>query len=260
MRAGIFQGACAGLTPNERLDGLRAAIDGQQLELVVCPELFMSGYNVGGDLHGLAEPSDGPFAQDVATLARTTGTAIVYGYPERDGDNVYNSAACFGVAGKMLANHRKTLLPPGFEPDTFQPGDRPTMFNLDGTRCAILICYEAEYPEAVRAAAEAGAQVIVVPTALVDKWGSVAFQMMPTRAFENGVWLLYANHGGTENNSHYLGASCIATPDGKDAARAGDGEELISADLDMDRVTAMQDRLPYLRDVRRLRTILSNLS
>ena len=160
----------------------------------------------------------------------------------------------------MLANHRKTLLPPGFEPRLLHdPGDKPTLFDLDGIRCAILICYEAEYPESVRArAAEAGAQV----DHRTDRpgrgnWPTVAWQMMPTRAFENGVWLLYANHAGTENSSNYLGASCIVAPDGTDGARAGSGEELICADLDMTSVTAMQARLPYLRDVKRLRATLN---
>lgn len=255
MRTGIFQDESAGLAPAERLERLRAIIDGVGLDLVVCPELFMSGYDVGDDLHKLAEPCGGPFAGCIAQLAQRSGTAIVYGYPERDGDKVFNAAACMASSGDVIANHRKTLLPPGFEPDYFRAGDSPTLFDLDGIRCAILICYEAEYPEGVRAAAEAGAQVVIVPTALVDNWDSVAFQMMPTRAFENGIWLVYANHAGTENNSSYLGASCIIAPDGKDAARAGGGEELICADLDMNAVTAMQARLPYLKDVKRLRTM-----
>lgn len=258
MRAGIFQGACAGLTPQERIERLSGAIKGKALDLVVCPELFASGYNVGEVLHDLAEPCGGPIAAGMGEIARAHGTAIVYGYPERDGDAVYNAAAVIDATGELVANHRKTLLPPGFEPDTFAPGDTMTHFSLGDVRCCLLICYEAEYPEAVRAAAEAGAQVVIAPTALVEQWQSVAMQLMPTRAFENGVWLLYANHAGVENGAHYLGASCIAAPDGSDAARAGRDEELIVADLDMERVAQMQARLPYLRDVRALRTVINS--
>ncbi len=256
MRAGIFQCAGGGLTPLERLERLAAALEREPADLVVCPELFMSGYDVGDTLTDLAEPCGGEFAERVAKLARARNTAIVYGYPERDGERVYNAAACFDAAGRLIANHRKTLLPPGMEARYFVPGDRFSLFDLGGLRCAILICYEAEFPEAVRAAAEAGAKIVLVPTALVEQWGSVAFQMMPTRAFENGVWLLYANHAGTENGACYLGASCIVTPLGKDAARAGAGEELIRADLDLELVAAAQARLPYLKELGQLQNIL----
>lgn len=253
MRAGVFQCTGGGRTPEQRLDALAGALRRERLDLVVCPELFMSGYHVGDALVALAEASDGPFARQAAELARATGTAIVYGYPEKAGESLYNAAACIGPTGRPIANHRKLLLPPGFERDIFEPGDQLTLFDLGGLRCAVLICYDAEFPEAVRAAAEAGAQAVIVPTALVDAWASVARQMMPTRAFENGVWLLYANHAGEENGARYLGASCIAAPDGSDAARAGAEEALICADLDPERVAAARMRLPYLRDLGRLR-------
>ena len=258
MRAGIFQSACSGLTPRERVERLRDVIDGNDLDLVVCPELFASGYHVGELLHERAEPLGGPTMTAMGEVARTQGTAIVYGYPERDGQTVYNAAAVIGATGEIVANHRKTILPPGMEPEHFAPGGAMTLFSLGDVRCCVLICYEAEFPEAVRAAAEAGVQVVVAPTALVEQWRSVAMQLMPTRAFENGIWLLYANHAGVENGARYLGASCIAAPDGSDAARAGSSEELIVADLDMERVTAMQARLPYLRDIGALRTAIKS--
>ena len=257
MRVGVFQCAGGGLTPDERLDRLAAAIGDQDFDLVVCPELFMSGYNVGDSLHELAEPCGGPFSSKIAELAQRRGTAIVYGYPERDGGSVFNAAACIDRAGRVVANHRKLLLPPGFERDFFIAGGGLTMFGLGGVRCGLLVCYDAEFPESVRAAAEAGAMVVIVPTALSDNWPLVAHQLMPTRAFENGVWLLYANHAGSENGTTYLGASCILAPDGKDVARAGSGQELLAADLDMARVTAMQDRLPYVHDIKLLRRSLS---
>lgn len=229
----------------------------ERLDLVVCPELFMSGYNVGNEIAALAEPRGGPYAARIAELARSNGTAIVYGYPERDGELVYNAATCIGADGGAVANHRKLLLPPGFEENVFAPASGLTLFTLEGARCAMLICYDAEYPEALRAAAEAGAEVVIVPTALAENWSTVALQLMPTRAFENGVWLLYANHAGEENGANYFGGSCIVAPDGKDAARAGPQEELIVADVDLSRVSAAQQRLPYVKQVEEMRRRLA---
>lgn len=261
IRAGIFQCVSGGLTPPQRLEKLAAILAQknlqQALDLLVCPELFMSGYAVGDTLPQLAETMDGEFAQQISQLAQQYRTAIVYGYPERDGEVLYNSAACISAEGKLLANHRKLILPPGFEAGYFKAGALPTLFELNGLRCAILVCYDAEYPEAVRAMAEAGAQVVIVPTALVDSWPVVAHKVIPTRAFENGVWLLYANHAGTEGPVSYLGESCIVAPNGQDAARAGAGECLIMAELDADQVTACQTRLPYLQGFRALKDKVS---
>ena len=77
--------------------------------------------------------------------------------------------------------------------------------------------------------------------------------LIPTRAFENGLWLLYANYAGEENGFSYLGGSCIVAPDGRDAARAGDHEKLITARIDLQEVKAARQRLPYLEDVTALR-------
>lgn len=71
---------------------------------------------------------------------------------------------------------------------------------------------------------------------------------MPTRAFENGLWLAYANHGGVELTHTYLGGSRIVSPHGHEVAIAGQGEELLTAELDTNAVKAARNRLPYLRD------------
>lgn len=250
MRAGIFQSAGGGLTTAERLTLLEGQLQQQTLDLLVCPELFMSGYAVGSQLSEQAETpeiSSGRFAAAISQLAQRYRTAIVYGYPERDGDMLYNSAACIAADGCLVANHRKLMLPPGFEADYFCQGNALTLFELNGLRCALLICYDAEFPEAVRAVAQAGAQVVIVPTALAEHWGVVAHKVMPSRAFENGVWLLYANHAGEEGEVRYFGGSCIVAPDGTDAARAGAAESLIVADLEAEKVAACQARLPYLQ-------------
>jgi len=249
LKAGIFQSNGTGLRPAERLAKLAETIAGQQLDLVVCPELFMSGYNVGSHLHKLAEPADGAFAQSVADLARQTGTAICYGYPERDGETVYNSALVVSATGEMLANHRKLAIPPGFEQSVFTPGNQLTSFELGGMKCALVICYDAEFPETVRAACMAGAQMVIIPTALGAQWDQVAHHVVPARAFENGCYALYANHAGSEGDITYAGASCIVGPDGRDLARAGEGPELITAALEVAQVAAARRRLPYLTDL-----------
>ncbi len=257
MLSGVLQSDGSGLTPEMRLEKLAAALAEKDLDLIVCPELFLSGYNVGEALPELAQAPDSTLAEQVAKIARRHETAIVYGYPERDGSSIFNVAACVSAQGKVIAKHRKLILPPGYETQVFSAGSSFTVFDLAGFRCGILICFDAEFPEAVRALALAGAQLVIVPTALTQEWGVVAEKIMPARAFENGVWLIYANHAGSENGTHYLGHSCIVAPDGKDAARAGAGEQVISAQLDVESVVAAQTRIPYLKDLGALKNRLA---
>lgn len=116
----------------------------------------------------------------------------------------------------------------------------------------MLVCYDVEFPETVRAAAQAGAELVVVPTALGAEWDQVARRVVPARAFENGVYLAYANYAGSERGFTYLGESRIVRPDGRDMAVAGDGEECIEAIIDRDAMVKIRRRLPYLRDCRGL--------
>jgi len=250
LRTAVLQHDAALKGPGERFDwlaGRARELTGDGIDLIVCPELYMSGYDVGDDLIRFGEPADGPFAGKVATLARETGAAIVYGYPEKAGEVLYNSALCIDADGATLANHRKSVLPPSMETRYFQRGDALTLVTVKSVRVALVICYEIEFPETIRNVAMAGAEVVVAPTALVRQWDQVAERVIPARAFENGVYVLYANHAGREGELDYLGGSCIVSPTGRDLARAGDGEEVLTATLEIDAVHAAQARLPYLK-------------
>lgn len=248
MKLAVFQAECGGLDLGDRLARLDRALQGHTLNLVVCPELFATGYHIATDHRDLGEPAEGRYFRAVAELAKTHACAIAYGYPEAAG-RTFNSAAIVGADGELLANHRKRLASPSsFEETSFANGASQTLFELAGTKVAVAICYEIEFPETARNAALAGADLLIVPTALVEAWPVVAERVVPARAFENGLWVAYANHAGRELSHTYLGGSRIFAPDGREVAVAGRDEELLVAEVDKAAVTAARDRLPYLRD------------
>jgi 5-aminopentanamidase len=256
LRLSVAQSPAHLDTPADRLDWLRDVLPGvteSGSDLLLLPELFAHGYNIGDRIHDRAEPTDGPTATAMAHLARDSGIALHYGFAERSDTTIYNSAACIAPDGSRLCLQRKLAIPPGREARYFTPGQGFTLFPYRGIRIATLICYDAEFPETVRHVAAKGAQLILVPTALGADWSWVARSMIPTRAYENGVYLAYANSAGTEHGMAFLGASVIANPDGTEAARAGQHPELLHALLDPARVTAAQTRLPYLVDRQALR-------
>lgn len=242
----------AGLgSTEERLDWLSTTLPmvaAKGADLLLLPELFATGYNIGDLVVSRAEPADGPISQAVKAMAKAHDIAIHYGFPEKEGHEVFNSAQCVGPDGALLDCHRKIVIPPGFERDHFAQGQGFSLFTYRSVRIATLICYEAEFPETVRHVASLGAELVLVPTALGAQWAWVAQKMIPTRAYENGLFLAYANSAGTERGLEYLGQSLIATPDGRELARAGAEAEVMYGTLDLATVSAAQSRLPYLKD------------
>jgi 5-aminopentanamidase len=219
--------------------------------LLAAPEMFLTGYAIGDDIGRLAEPADGESADAIADLACRHGLAIAYGYPERAGDTVHNSAQLISADGDRLANYRKTHLFGGFERDHFTPGGQPVVrAELNGMSVGLMICYDVEFPENVRAHALAGTDLLVVPTAQMHPFQFVAESMIPVRAFENQMYVAYVNRVGQEGEFDFVGLSALAGPDGVARARAGRGEELVFADADPALLAASREVNPYLRDRR----------
>ncbi|WP_069772038.1 MULTISPECIES: carbon-nitrogen hydrolase family protein [unclassified Streptomyces] len=227
----------------------RAAAAGAAL--LVAPELFLTGYAIGDDIARLAEPADGDSADAIAELATRHGVAIAYGYPERDGETVLNSAQLISAEGVRLANYRKTHLFGCFERDHFRPGGQPVVqAELNGLTVGLMICYDVEFPENVRAHALAGTDLLVVPTAQMHPFQFVAESMIPVRAFENQMYVAYVNRAGREGEFEFVGLSALAGPDGVVRARAGRDEELVFADVDPVALAASRAANPYLHDRR----------
>lgn len=170
--------------------------------LLVAPEMFLTGYAIGDDIGRLAEPADGDSADAVAEIASRHGLAIAYGYPERAADQVFNSAQLISADGTRLANYRKTHLFGCFERDHFTPGEQPVVqAELNGLRVGLMICYDVEFPENVRAHALAGTDLLLVPTAQMHPFQFVAESVVPVRAFENQMYVAYVNRVGQEGSS-----------------------------------------------------------
>ncbi len=257
LRIALYQGPPGLPRDNaESLDALdaaarRAARAGAGLLAVA--EMYLTGYALGAAVPDRAEAADGPGARRVAAIAARHGVAIAYGYPERDGEGgpVFNSAQLIGPDGTRLANYRKTHLFGDFEARHFTPGEQPVVqARLGGLTVGLLICYDVEFPELVRAHALAGTDLLVVPTALMRPYEFVPETLVPTRAYESQLYVAYANRCGAEGEFDFTGLSCLAAPDGLVRARAGAGEELVLGDADPALLSASRADLPYLRDRR----------
>jgi predicted amidohydrolase len=222
-------------------------------DLLIAPELATVGYGAGDAIRDLAEPHNGAQIASLSAIADTHGIAIIAGFPERDGGHVYNSGAFLGEGAEPVV-YRKARLYGDYERDLFTPGDTTsTIVQWCGLRVGILICYDVEFPENVRRVALDGADLVAVPTALPagPQAGFISERVIQVRAFENQIFVAYANHTSGDDLFTYAGLSHIAGPDGRTLARASANEAgLLFAEIRPEDYTASRAANAYLRDLR----------
>ncbi|MGD9287412.1 MAG: carbon-nitrogen hydrolase family protein [Desulfobacterales bacterium] len=254
MKIAIFQGAGKPAKVDENLDIMhRKALSAaeQNADLIIFPELFLSGYNIGKTVQILAEQANGSACQKAAQIARETNIGILYGYPERLNGDVYNSALLIDRNGNPRANYRKTHLFGSYEKRFFKPGNALVIAELEGLNIGILICYDVEFPEAVRSLADAGAHLIAVPTALMKPYCRIAETVVAARAYESQVFVAYVNRTGLENKMTFCGHSSIVGPDGYPVLTGGcDEEKIFLADVEASVVKTVRKENPVLEDRR----------
>lgn len=225
----------------------RAAVDGGA-QLLITSELFVTGYNIPGRVGELARLD---LVDRIAVIAQASGVAIIAGLPEPVAGGVSNSAVFIDETGTVLGRHQKTHLYGDLDRGMFIAGDRPvSVVEYRGVSIAMLICYDVEFAENVRAAALAGAHLIAVPTAQMVPFEFTAESLVRVRAWENQVYVAYINHDGYEGDLEYVGRSSIVDPGARilDSLLHGDG--LIFGEIDTELVDAAQAANPFLADTR----------
>lgn len=247
MRVGFLQMMPRFGQPDENLDRIEAALAGCRADLVVLPELALSGYLFvsAEEAVGLSEPiPGGAGVTRLIGLARRENLSLAVGLAERvdttNGFRLFNSAVLLTPAGLAL-HYRKVHL---FDRETlvFTRGDLgfpvATLPGPAGIRVGLMVCFDWRFPEAARSLALAGADLIAHPSNLVKPWCQ---QSMITRCLENRVYAITANRFGTEERGGhsltFTGQSQIVDPDGVVLARAADAEDALVL-LDLDPLTA----------------------
>jgi predicted amidohydrolase len=174
----------------------KAVADGAKL--VVTPEGFLEGYVWQDDdpqeftreqYLGVGESIDGVLVARAAALAGELGIYLGLGFAERLGNLMFNSVAVFGPNGDLISRHLKCHTA---EDEPFNTkGANLSVFDTPFGPWGVLICMDRQLPEAMRVLALKGAQLVIVPA-----WGmcgELNDAMMRTRAYENGVYVLFVH-------------------------------------------------------------------
>ena len=202
-------------------------------ELIVFPELFTTGYSMTvEEVKRLAEARDGETFREISECAKQHQMAVVYGYAEKDGESIFNSAMVIDKNGLCMGNYRKIHLFGEWEKKAFTQGNDPLVLDIAGIRIGILICYDYDFPEMVRLLALKEAKLMIVPTAIISKWDHDIRMVPPVRAYENSVFLAFVNHVGPQRDFHFSGGTCCVDPHGVELVRCWGQESLLTATID----------------------------
>ncbi len=280
LRVGIVQMECADDTEAnlaQAEEAIRnAATDGA--DVVCLPELFLSRYFCQTEdvsRFELAEPVPGPTTGRLADLARAEGVDVIASLFEKRATGLYHNTAAFisGDTG-FVGKYRKMHIPDDpryYEKFYFAPGDLGFVtFETHRHRISTLICWDQWYPEAARAAALRGAEVLFYPTAIGwhpaeknefgDRQHDAWEVAQRAHAVANGVYVVAVNRVGFEpapdaatvtDGIEFWGQSFVAGPDGHVIYRApADRADIAVIELDLSRIESQRHGWPFLRDRR----------
>ncbi len=225
-------------------------------DLAMFGEMFLTGYMARDAFPRLAEPVPGPATERLARIATEYGTHILVGMPERDakGRHLFNTSVLVAPDGKLW-KYRK-IHPANFGPFEeglyFGRGSELVLAETKLGKLGLLICYDAFFPELAKSYALQGAEALAIISAAPATSKAFFDKILPARAIENTMFVLYTNLVGTELNMVFQGGTQAIGPRGEDLGRAKDFEEdVVVADVDLRHIRVAREFRPTLRDTRR---------
>ncbi|TKX63670.1 carbon-nitrogen family hydrolase [Halorubrum sp. ASP1] len=258
------EGGAVAANVDRALDRVRAAAD-EGADLVVLPELFDVGYFAfdayGRAAESLAGDRLARFAaaaddHDVAVLAGTVvedlSASAADGLDVPAESGLANAAVLFDADGERRLVYRKRHLF-GYgseETDRMVPGERTPVVDLGGVTIGVTTCYDLRFPEQFRGMVDRGVECVLVPSAWpyprIEHWRTLG----RARAIENLAYVAAVNGSGRFGDDALCGRSAVYDPWGTALASVGDEPGVVTATVDPDRVAAVREEFPALRDRR----------
>ncbi len=197
--------------------------------LVCFPEMNLSGYSTRAAVRRLAQPLDGPLVGRIEALAMQTRIVILAGLVESDARQRIFASHLVAFPHRPVAVYRKTHVAPP-EMGIYTPGQALPLFEIDGWRFGIQLCYDAHFPELATRMALDGVDIIFCPHASprgtpqdkLESWR----RHLPARAFDNGVFVVACNQTGTNGEGlRFPGLAVAIGPSGQILAQDVSGQE-----------------------------------
>jgi len=193
------------------------------------------------------EDLSGKIVSTLSSLARKNSIAVLGSFRERSSSLPKNTAVVIGKNGSVVATYSKIhLFSPACEDEGFSAGDRLSVFDIDGVKFGVAICYDLRFPEIFYYYRRIGVDCVLVPAAWpcrrLEQWEL----LIRARALDNQYYVAGINSVGTTPVEYYCGGSLVAGPLGDVIAQGGGGEGLTFAEIDQVRVKTSWNELPIL--------------
>jgi predicted amidohydrolase len=240
----------------KKIEKLTVKAKEQSADLVIFPELCLTGYVVKDQLYELAETIPGPATAKVEAIARKTGMHVIFGMPERSAKaeaTLFNTAVFVGPEG-LIGKYQKMYLPTHSvfeEKRYFRLGYQAASFKTELGDIGLCICYDIFFPEITRLIRLKGGKLIVCISASPSVRRNYFEILTAARALENTAYLAYVNLVGVEDGLQFWGGSRLVTPTGDVVARAKyDEEDFVLCEVDFNELRPAEAFIPTLRDLR----------
>lgn len=228
----------------------------QGADLVVFPELAITGYVLKDQIYEIAEPIPGFSTKRIEEIAKNTNMHIIFGMVEQSQNSkstIFNTAVLIGPKG-LIGKYRKMHLPTHSvfeEKRYFRLGYEAAAFETAIGKIGLIICYDIFFPEVSRLTRLLGAQLIICISASPAIRRTYFELLTAARALENTAFLAYVNLVGVEDGLQFWGGSRIISPTGEIIAKAKyDEEDVLIVDINLSEIKAAEPFIPTLRDLR----------
>ena len=233
----------------QRVKALLERTKGKNPDIVILPEMWDTSYDIKNlrEIASIENPKTLKFLMDIASHynVNVVGGSI----PFIDKGKIYNTSFVFNRMGKLLGVYRKIhLFGLMGEDRVFERGSDLCLFELEGVKCGLTICYDLRFPELFRSLALKGAEVIFVPAqwplARINHWKI----LLQARAIENQCYVIGVNRCGQEGDLVFGGSSLVIDPWGDIIAGGSDIETVIFAEINVDKVKEVREMIPVFKD------------
>ncbi|MBM7570104.1 carbon-nitrogen hydrolase family protein [Aquibacillus albus] len=220
----------------------------QYTNLIVFPEMSLTGYLLKDSVTEYAEDTNGPSLRRVKEYCRDIGIDTIISFPEKDGKNYYITAIYIDSNGEILGKYRKTHL---FDTESnyFTPGNDYPVFDTKWGKVGIMICYDLEFPEVARLLRLKGADIIFIPTANMKPYEKYQEIYLKSRAMENEIPIAICNRIGQEEELEFFGQSMVVDHEGEEYVHLNETECLLTCEISLS--NKRDPKLQYINNINR---------
>lgn len=237
-------------TNHARVQALLDAAPIKPGALIVLPEMFATGFSMHVDT--IAESADGPTHLFLAEMARRFRSFVLGGVVTRAEDGRgRNECVAYGPEGVQVARYAK-LHPFSYAGETkhYEAGEGITCFDWHDFEVSPFICYDLRFPEAFRQATRSGATLMTVIANWPQRRQAHWLALLRARAIENQAYILGVNRTGPDPHAQYAGHSIAIDPRGETLAEAGEGQQVLIAEVELEPLLEYRQHFPALLDIR----------